>query len=79
MSDQPLPPLTASASWRVGKFRIALTAHMPPGSTVLLSMTWTPEPEKKLTNAELRLYRKGRDRALLELANALDPFVTLTH
>ena len=70
---------TAAASWNVGKFRVTLAASVPrEDATLTVTVTWEPEPEK-LTKDEMRLYRRGRERAIRELAKVLGPFVTLTH
>lgn len=71
--------MSTSTTWRVGKFRVTLAAQMRSESTLELTMTWAPASPQKLTHAERRLYRLGRDRAIRELAQALSPFTTLTH
>lgn len=64
---------TLSRTWPVGPWTVTLT--IPPlGSFAACSptMEWAPAlPVRKLTAAERRQYREGRDKAVSELARAL--------
>lgn len=56
-------------SFRVGKRTCTLTVPAPRiGSAVTMVVEWTPTVPRRLTKAELRAYRAGRDAALADLA-----------
>lgn len=60
-------------SWAVGPWTVTLTVP-PLGSfaTCPPTMEWAPAlPDRKLTAAERRQYRTGRDKAIAELVRAL--------
>ena len=58
------------ASFPVGrKYTVTLTVRCPQDGEVVCSpMEWSPRVPKRLTKAELRDYRRGRNKAFAELA-----------
>ncbi|MBN8491060.1 MAG: hypothetical protein J0M00_06485 [Burkholderiales bacterium] len=56
-------------TWRVGRFTVTLTCPRPAaGTTMAASVEWAPDQPRRLTEAELRAYRAGRNAALEDLA-----------
>lgn len=59
-------------SWSVGRFTVTLTCPRPEaGASQVAAIEWAPHAPDRLTAAELRQYREGRDAAVAELAGAL--------
>lgn len=59
-------------SFRVGRRTVTLTFPRPKeGSMLAMACEWDPEPPRRLSKAEWRQYRAGRDAAVAELAAEL--------
>jgi hypothetical protein len=59
-------------SFRVGKWTCTMTFPRPQRGAVLCMATeWSPSVPRRLSAAQMREYRSGRDRALVELAGML--------
>lgn len=55
-------------SWRVGRYTATLSVpKAKPGTAAACVVEWSPEVPQRLTPAEWRQYRAGRDRAIAEL------------
>lgn len=72
---EPIPPGgVLRSSWRVGKRAVTLTQdiNMSRGPGVgHLRCEWTPDLPRKLSRAELRQYRAGRDAHYQRVANII--------
>jgi hypothetical protein len=56
-------------SFRVGSRICTMTFPRPEGGALLYMTTeWWPSVPRRLSAAQMREYRSGRDRALMELA-----------
>ncbi|MBK7059179.1 MAG: hypothetical protein IPI03_14525 [Rubrivivax sp.] len=58
-------------TWQVGARTCTLTAGRDDRGQVACCIEWKPLPER-LSDAELREYRAGRDAAIAELAEHFD-------
>lgn len=59
-------------TFRVGKRTVTLTFPRPKaGDALCLACEWSPDPPRRLSKAELRQYRAGRNAAVAELAREL--------
>jgi hypothetical protein len=61
---EPMPPdRVLRSSWRVGRCTVTMTQHLEliPGSFGTLRVEWAPAMPRKLSKAEWRQYRAGRD------------------
>ncbi|KRB25035.1 hypothetical protein [Rhizobacter sp. Root16D2] len=55
-------------SWTVGVYTCTLTVPTPePGATRCASIEWSPTRPRRLSDAEITTYRRGRDAALRSL------------
>ncbi|MFG6428410.1 hypothetical protein [Roseateles sp. LYH14W] len=55
-------------SWRVGNRTATLTVSQPsPDGQRAAVIEWAPTQPQKLTKAQFKQYRRGRDAALLSL------------
>ncbi|MBX3601074.1 MAG: hypothetical protein KF863_10645 [Rubrivivax sp.] len=67
-----------SRSWRVGSRTCTLTVPRPqPGAVLAAAIEWQPDVPRRLSEAELRQYRAGRDDALRALAQYVGGAVAL--
>ena len=57
-------------SWPVGRYRCTLTLPAQAEGVTGLSVEWQPRVPKRLTEAELAAYRRGRNEALQAWAAA---------
>lgn len=65
-------------TWRAGAYTCTLTMRRPrPGETGAAVIEWEPHQPRRLTDAEMRQYRAGRDLALAALAETLGITVAL--
>lgn len=65
-------PVSVTRSWSVGPYRCTVTVTRPrPGAVVTHSLTWEPTQPRRLSAADIRQYRAGRDRALTEISREL--------
>lgn len=64
-------------SWSVGKYRVTMTIPRSGSGLLAATVEWEPYLPKRLTDAELRQYRAGRDAALAEMAAELGVTVGL--
>jgi hypothetical protein len=65
------PPPEVTSTFRVGKrYTCTVTAPVPvPGRPLMLTVEWEPHvPTRRLSKAEARDYRRGRDTVVAELA-----------
>lgn len=59
-------------SWSAGRYTCTLTMRRPkPGAVMSACISWLPEQPRKLTDAEIADYRKGRDAALADVSREL--------
>jgi hypothetical protein len=58
-------------AWRVGRRMVVLVHDLTDEGDGLAHATWWPDLPRKLTEAEWRQYRDGRDRHHQRLANML--------
>jgi hypothetical protein len=62
----------AVRTWAAGRYLCTLTVARPkPGAVVQCCVEWEPEQPRRLTEAELREYRAGRNAALQSIAAEL--------
>lgn len=60
-------------SWQVGNRTCTMTVPRPqPGQPVHVALEWDPAIPERLSLAERAQYRRGRDAAVAEIAQALD-------
>ena len=61
-----------SSTFRVGRrYRCTIVLPLGRGTAAQMAATWEPELPRRLTNSELRDYRRGRDAMLAEAARLL--------
>ena len=61
-----------SRAWPVGERTVTLTVQRPKEGTVMSAVAeWSPDEPTRLSTAEWRQYRSGRNRAIADLAAEL--------
>ena len=71
MTDTPAPLDTLSTTFRVGRrywCSIVLPLAMLKSGSLKIETSWEPDTPRRLTKAEMRDYRRGRDALLAEVA-----------